>query len=413
MWQRAVAKWAMIVGLAGLASPVWAQAPGDPVPLVAPVQPAHLTRYPGYGPGGQSPPQGSAVFPQMLPGQAFPPAVMPPPYPPGYDPDAGGCEYWQSPECQQAPLFYFAQVGWLGLKRQRLGHGAVAVVDPTGVDDGIFPGSGARLAADFHHLDPSLHGAIRAAIGVASDDVALEATGFYLPEQDTGINWVVPGRLTSFFFNIPLGFEGNNFLWDNADAILLQLRTTMANGEINLRWSTGQAGQGLELLIGARYLDVQERLNLRTEDDTIAIGFDPALVATYTSRVHNRLLGGQIGLASRAEILSWLGLAWELKAGWFWNNVDYDVALVRGDGLLGREGGRSSDRFSHIYEAGLFLDAYRGVFRVRAGYQLMWLVGVAEAVDQIDFNLDHFRGAGRFNGSILYHGPTVYLDITF
>jgi hypothetical protein len=90
------------------------------------------------------------------------------------------------------------------------------------------------------------------------------------------------------------------------------------------------------------------------------------------------------------------------------------VLLKRGDGFTAPPGHRTETHFSHLYETGFFLDfCLHERARLRAGYNLMWVLDIAEASSQVDFNLAH--QAGRFNngGSVFYHGPSLELHLLF
>ena len=63
-------------------------------------------------------------------------------------------------------------------------------------------------------------------------DRALELSGYYIPQDSSTHTFTNPRRLDSFFINPPVGFEGNNFLWLQADQMRTELRTTLANGDV-------------------------------------------------------------------------------------------------------------------------------------------------------------------------------------
>ena len=96
------------------------------------------------------------------------------------------------------------------------------------------------------------------------------------------------------------------------------------------------------------------------------------------------------------------------------NFVDVDTLLQRGDGFVGFRGHRSDTIFSHLYEGGAYLNVrLMDNCRLRAGYNLVWAVDVADATGQLDFNLANPAGRTNNHSSILYYGPSVELSILF
>jgi hypothetical protein len=308
----------------------------------------------------------------------------------------------------------------MALRRQKLGHGALAVLDPGNIDTGVLPPATAPLAADLNDVDPDYGWGVRATVGRRWQNHALELSGFYLWENEAASEVINRGRLDTFFFipplgsfRFPLGFEGNNFLWLQADRIRTTVKTTLGNGEANCRcWS--DACPWLQVITGVRYLDLQDRLAILTDDEGFSVVPDARRAATYSVRAHNRLLGPQLGFETDMQPLPFLWLTAMGKGCWGVNFLDVDVLLERGDGFVGRSGNRSDTIFSHLYEGGLYLDWYFGPnVRVRTGYNALWAVHVAEAVEQLSFDLSQTSGKRRDNGNIFYHGPVIELTLVF
>jgi hypothetical protein len=75
---------------------------------------------------------------------------------------------------------------------------------------------------------------------------------------------------------------------------------------------------------------------------------------------------------------------------------------------------RNDTIFSMLYETGFFLNLHlMDNARLRAGYNLLWAVDVADATGQLDFNLANPDGRTNHHNSILYYGPSVELSILF
>jgi hypothetical protein len=267
------------------------------------------------------------------------------------------------------------------------------------------------------------HG-VRATLGYHWDSHALEVGGFYLSQSSSAKLVANPGHLDSFFTingnfnNRPLGFEGNNGLWLQADLMRIRLQTAVGSGEVNWRWWPEQ-NSTFNVALGVRYVDFYERFSFFTDDDGLTVrdifgNPNPRLQATYATTAHNRIAAPQFGLEWNQPISCWLAFTMAAKGAWGANFLDVDVNLKRGDGFQRPTGHRSDTIFSHLYEAGFFLDfGLLERMRVRAGYNLLWLVDVAEAVDQLDFNLANRTGRVNNHGSAFFHGPSVEFQFLF
>ncbi|MCI0457067.1 MAG: hypothetical protein L0Z62_08815, partial [Gemmataceae bacterium] len=190
--------------------------PGDPVPLGGPEF---------CPPGGSHAPDS----PLSLPNDG--------------SPNAFGGE--DSPE-SRGPVCYVT-IGWMALTRERLGHGPIAYLDPgttipgvpfnTDTGNGVSPN--APVALDFKDIHMNLNPGVRATVGYRDGDHAIEASGFYLFQTDSPAIAGIPGRLDLLFaaFPSPIGFQGNNFLWLQADQVRATVETTLASAEVNYRWN--------------------------------------------------------------------------------------------------------------------------------------------------------------------------------
>src|SRR5205085_1962927 len=89
------------------------------------------------------------------------------------------------------------------------------------------------------------------------------------------------------------------------------------------------------------------------------------------------------------------------KAGVGVDFIETDHALHRGDGFVGFEVSNSTVKYiTQFYEANAFLEAHiTEKCRIRAAYNVLWLVGIGVSQDQIDFNLANPQGASNKNGS--------------
>jgi hypothetical protein len=372
------------------------------------------------------------------------------------------------PPCPVPEEFFFT-VGSMSLMRNDLKRVSLGSYDPgpnLQIVEGPHP-AGTENFAVFQHSDtgfgpfpgaPSFGGlnsvpfpfvwGVRASAGYRCADQAVEVSGFYIfpqtashsfygdrapppnpnlmltdnidndPGDDLNLTpdqkaQLVPkpneNRLNLLFFNAPDGFQGNNGLWLQANAVFVRMATTVANGEINYRhyWLEGD----LQVLAGVRYFDLQERLSILTVDDP---GNDPTLRADYRVATHNRLVGGQLGFEWTRHLLPWFGVAAQCKGLWGANLSEVNVALQRGDGLYGFNTGRNHTNFAQLYEAGVFLDfCMLERVRLRMGWNVFYALDMAEAVDQVDFNLSHTNGHPDYTGNVFMHGPVIELQFVF
>jgi hypothetical protein len=96
------------------------------------------------------------------------------------------------------------------------------------------------------------------------------------------------------------------------------------------------------------------------------------------------------------------------------NLIHREVHLVRGDGLVGFRTEERLERFAHAYDLGVTADVclLEGA-RLRVGYNAFWLVNVATAYGQIDYNLGNPAGRRDSSDTIFYHGPQIEVQFRF
>jgi hypothetical protein len=360
----------------------------------------------------------------MPPGCAMPPAGAMAPAPdspnslPG-DTINAWCDEYCSP-----PAFYL-NVGYLTMVHDTLHGRPVALLDnaSNGVDTGN-PDFAGPFTADFHDIDPRFMNGVKATIGVHWDTYALELSGFYLAQSTASRTYTTIGRLDSFFNvngdfnNRPFGFEGNNGMWLQDDIIRTRFKSALSSGEFNFRFWPHTFGE-INWLVGVRYLDLYEKVGIYAGDDDLTVkdvhgNPNPILQADFTTTAHNHILGGQLGVQWDKPLTTWLATTILVKGAWGVNFVDVDSNLTRGDGFQGPSGHHSETDFSHLYEAGFFLNVpFCDSVHVRAGYNLMWVVDITEASDALDFNLANTGGRHDPHGWTFFHGPSVEFQFLF
>lgn len=311
---------------------------------------------------------------------------------------------------------WYTYVGVMGLQRQKNGDGVFLSRDPSTIDTPA-ANPAAPALAHYSDLTPAFSVGPRVTIGYHWENQALEMAGYYLGEGSKSRRFVDPGRLNMPFVNPPIGFEGNNNLWKNADAASYNFKSQLASVEGNYRWWLHEEST-FSWLVGVRYLDMIERVSLLSDDEgNIRDNFgrpDLTRIADYTVRTHNHIVAPQLGLEYNKGLTHWVALSCMAKGAWGLDFSNTNVQLQRGDGLIGVLGNRSDTEFAHLYDLGLSLDWHLSTrARLRTGYNCLWVVGVAEAVDQIDFDLTQKFGERKVNGSVFYHGPSLELQVVF
>jgi hypothetical protein len=416
------------IGLGGTASAQNPNLPGPGQPTVMPEPIPFNTPLAGLPGGGAGP-----VAAGMPGGGAGPMAAgMPGPMTGPGTPEECSLEQrgdlpnaWTEDVPGPAPAVYTG-FGWVGFTRQRPGHDQAAVFDfgNGGAHNGNTAPPGSREVLNFHDIQTRMDSGGDFLLGYHWDTSAIEARGFYVGQSDSAKSLPLIGALTApfnvngNFFSFPLGFEGVNGLWKQADLMILRLQTSLGSGEINYRWWLG-ADSNFSWMIGVRYLDLYERFSFYTGDEDITVKDvnghpDPTREATYFATAHNRLVVPQLGLEWNKAVNCWLAFSLMAKGAIGPNFLQTDVLLKRGDGFIGFSGERNFTTTSELLELGLYTDlSLRENIRLRAGYNFLWALDIAEGTSQLDYNLANHFGTGNKRGSALYQGPAVELHILF
>src|SRR5262249_27727721 len=142
----------------------------------------------------------------------------------------------------------------------------------------------------------------RLTIGYLDGNEAVELSGYYISPQARRLVSLQPGRLLVPFNTpaqgVPLGFEGDNGLWLNADRVQSFYSNQIGNVEANYRlWNAALINT--ELILGIRYFSLQEQAGIFTTDDLFLVDFfgrsDPRRAALYTATARNTMLTAQFG----------------------------------------------------------------------------------------------------------------------
>lgn len=196
-------------------------------------------------------------------------------------------------------------------------------------------------------------------------------------------------------------FDGFGIFMPAVQSQRIDYTSRLFNIEVNLR---PRVVGGVPLVLGFRSMQLHERLNLSTLDPL------PESV-DLTTHTNNFLYGFQVGaepyLLGANGPLRLDGLA---KAGIYGNHVTQGTSSP----LAGTIGAHD-DRVSFVGELGLTV-VYRfcPMFAARAGYEMLWIYGVALAPDQSRVT-DVTVPSARVNSSAtaFYQGAVVSLEFMF
>jgi hypothetical protein len=207
---------------------------------------------------------------------------------------------------------------------------------------------------------------------------------------------VLDGRTLAF--NAPGAFTvpnlGADMEWDYASKLY--------NAEINVRWNPLCR---VTMLAGFRWLELRENL---------AGALSPTPLSPFwNTDTKNNLYGFQIG----ADGLIWdrgcFSIDGLLKAGVFGNHAEQTTGVNSG-GILGMYDA-STNHTSFLGEVGLQCK-YQVTcsLTLRAGYEAIWLQGVALAPGQIlESNVPAGVVGINSNSGVFYHGATAGLEYSF
>ena len=166
----------------------------------------------------------------------------------------------------------------------------------------------------------------------------------------------------------------------------------------------------VDWLLGFRYLGVEEQAALLVE----CCAHDGGLVTVpYGVRTRNNLFGAQVGNRSRWTWQNWAFEGWA-KAGLFGNaQQQIQDPLFDLYGVPVRDGiSKTGGQVAFVGDINTSV-IYRltEVWGIRAGYNLIWIDGLALAPNQFDFSNDGSSGSRLVSGGgIFMHGANLGLE---
>jgi hypothetical protein len=202
-------------------------------------------------------------------------------------------------------------------------------------------------------------------------------------------------------FSVP-GANGGNSNFSSSDPILFDYSSKLYNGELNVRWHPLCR---VTMLAGFRWVDLQENLDGGT--------LIPELLPFWNTKTKNDLYGFQIGTDAKLWESCRFSIDGLVKAGVYCNHAEQTSTKI--NLRVVEDATVSTNHPAFLGEVGLQCK-YQVTCRLslRAGYEAMWIEGVALAPGQIErsnFITDQF--GINTNGGVLYHGATAGLEYSF
>lgn len=281
---------------------------------------------------------------------------------------------------------YYVQVEALALHRATLGRNAnQALVVNTFTADTLI--STADLANAGFQAGP------RVLIGrTLCSGCAWEASYFGID------NWSARRNVTG---NADLAIPGDLALaslsFFNTDSMSVSLATQLHNFELNYVRPSAHVA----CLAGFRYLNVTEQFQITPSD----------LDSRYRIAVRDNLFGAQLGARVGRQTGRLLVQA-TAKAGVYGNAIGQRQVVEDFGGFVLRDASSNASRTAFVGD--LNLSASYAIGRrwaVRAGYNALWLTGLALATQQVDFSDTVNSGRGiSSSGGLFLHGVNLGLE---
>jgi len=216
------------------------------------------------------------------------------------------------------------------------------------------------------------------------------------------------------FLQVPDPIGG--LLTVEGEAATVRYNSVINGAELNLfttstEWRNHSASwMTVDWLAGFRYVGVEDQAAILVD---CCVDGDGRVPVSYAASTRNNLFGAQVGNRTRWTWENWAFEGWA-KAGLFGNAQEQiqpplvDVFNFPLRQAISTTGGQAA--FVGDLNASI---VYRltEVWGIRAGYNLMWIDGLALAADQFDFtNTDVSGTALVTGGGIFMHGANFGLE---
>jgi hypothetical protein len=326
--------------------------------------------------------------------------------------DALSCESRGTPSCTEecikplccklCPTVY-AEAEALFMKRDS-GHPSRAVLIDANTQETLVSSS---------DLDFNFDSGLRARYGFDLTNCLMVELGYFgIFDSRSRVDYAGPNPGVDVTLPGPLGIASNVF--HDGVRTRTDYQSQIQGAELNFPccccWESPCCDKvgSREWFVGFRYLSLRENFRIYGEKTVNQL----AETAFYDLDSENDLFGAHLGLRIRRcrGRFSWEAMG---KAGIFGNHagqqqvfIDYPNFLLRPpvSGNGGNVAFVGDLNLTGIYQL-------NDTWGLRAGYNMMWIEGVALAPDQLDFSLTSTSGAGiHTSGGVFLHGFSVGLE---
>ena len=230
---------------------------------------------------------------------------------------------------------------------------------------------------------------------------ALELTYFGFQDFSTSASAANPFMLSS-----PAGLGIYTYDFHDANSMNVSYSSQLQNVELNYCLPSSRP---ISFLAGFRYLSWNESFGIQSNSSY----YTTPEYSNYLVQTYNNLFGAQVGVRTQFE---WRRLRVDIlkKIGLFGNDFwqrslmqDYGNTFVLEDNWVSHAG------VAVVGDLGVNL-GYRitDALAVRAGYNLIWLDGLALAPNELDFHLGQNSGTGHdHGGSVFMQGVNIGFDL--
>jgi len=291
----------------------------------------------------------------------------------------------------------YGSLGGLALRRTGLNSTDVASIAPA-------LGFTNPTLVNVQSIPINFNYGIAAEIGVVVGGGAIELSGFYLfgsPGNYTATPTTqATGPITAFFSSSLPSFKD---VWKDVSQVNMSYAVSTGNLELNYRYPFAQ---GLDFLVGLRYMYIRENISIGTEND---IGS-----TNYAFAVTDQIVAPQIGVEFEYPLIPHFSVSFETKGALGATFSDISHTLTQGNGVTGPGGSSNITQAAGIVELGLFGHIwFHERLKLRLGYEALWVLNIPEAQRQINSNTDLPLGNQQNQGSIFFHGPIIEFQLAF
>jgi hypothetical protein len=192
---------------------------------------------------------------------------------------------------------------------------------------------------------------------------------------------------------------------DNNQFASISFRSRLDNGELNLRRRVRttpdrQVRAETSILVGLRYMNISEMFEY--SDSNSATGHPPEQKNRVTVNTDNQMFGPQLGALAQFLVVDRGWIDFEIKGVMFFNEASNQI-----------DANPIVEKPCTTFMGDLSLNfnyQFAPAWTFRAGYNAMWLTGVALASENFLVDTNKLvTGPGPLNhsGDVVYHGPSI------